>query len=76
MAEGRIERTQGGFFSADETADVGVDEATPVTEEYKEGDNAFTGKILKVVVEYEPVELGAADHSQLKSAAQIRKLAE
>jgi arylsulfatase len=30
---------------------VGVDEATPVTEDYKEGDNAFTGKINKVTVE-------------------------
>jgi arylsulfatase len=39
------------MFSADETADVGADESTPVTEDYKEGDNAFTGKIKKVVVE-------------------------
>ena len=46
-----IERTQPNIFSADETADVGVDEATPVTEDYKEGDNEFTGKIKKVVVE-------------------------
>jgi arylsulfatase len=30
---------------------VGVDDATPVTEDYKEGDNKFTGKIKKVVVE-------------------------
>lgn len=51
VAEGKIDRTQGFIFSADETADVGVDEATPVTEDYKEGDNAFTGKIKKVVVE-------------------------
>ena len=33
------------FFSADEGADVGVDEGTPVTEDYKEGNNKFTGKI-------------------------------
>jgi arylsulfatase len=51
VAEGRIERTQCCIFSADETADVGVDEATPVTEDYKEGDNAFTGKIRKVTIE-------------------------
>jgi arylsulfatase len=50
-AEGKIGRTQPSVFSADETADVGVDEATPVTEDYQEGDNAFTGKIKKVVVE-------------------------
>jgi arylsulfatase A-like enzyme len=51
VAEGRIKRTQPNIFSADETADVGVDEATPVTEDYKEGDNRFTGKIHKVTVE-------------------------
>jgi arylsulfatase len=76
IAEGRIERTQPNFYSADETADVGVDEATPVTEEYKERDNAFTGKILKVVVEFEPPKVGAADTDQLKAATQMRRLAE
>lgn len=50
-AEGKIERTQPNIFSADETADVGEDEATPVSEDYKEGDNHFTGKIGKVIVE-------------------------
>jgi arylsulfatase len=53
VAEGRIDRTQPNFFSADEGADVGVDGETPVTEDYKEGDNRFTGKIHKVVVELE-----------------------
>jgi hypothetical protein len=28
-----------------------MDEATPVTEDYAEGDNEFTGKIEKVTVE-------------------------
>ena len=51
VAEGRIERTQPMMFSADETADVGVDDAMPVTEDYKLGDNAFTGKIHKVTIE-------------------------
>jgi arylsulfatase len=36
VAEGRIEKTTPFVFSADETADVGVDEATPVTEDYAE----------------------------------------
>jgi hypothetical protein len=39
------------IFSADEGADVGVDEAANVTDAYKEGDNRFTGKIHKVTVE-------------------------
>ncbi|HZL91682.1 MAG TPA: arylsulfatase [Pirellulaceae bacterium] len=51
VAEGQIKRTQPNIFSADETADVGVDEATPVTEDYKEGENRFTGTIKKVTVE-------------------------
>ena len=51
VAEGRIEKTTPFLFSADETADVGVDEATPVTEEYKERHNEFTGKIATVTVE-------------------------
>jgi arylsulfatase len=55
VAEGRIERTQPMIFSADETADVGVDDATPVTEEYKAYENEFTGKILKIVLEVKPM---------------------
>ncbi len=51
VAEGRIENTTPFLFSADETADVGMDEATPVTEDYAEGDNEFTGKIEKGTVE-------------------------
>jgi arylsulfatase A-like enzyme len=54
VASGHIEATQGMIFSADETAGVGHDDATPVTTDYKEGDNAFTGKIAKVVVDVKP----------------------
>jgi arylsulfatase len=50
VAEGRIEKTTPFLFSADETADVGVDEATPVTEDYAERHNQFTGTIEKVTV--------------------------
>jgi arylsulfatase len=58
VASGRIERTQGMMFSADETAGVGQDDATPVTTDYKEHDNSFTGKIIKVTLDVKPV--GAA----------------
>jgi len=51
VAEGRIEKTTPFLFSADETADVGVDEATPVTDEYAERHNEFNGKIETVMVE-------------------------
>jgi arylsulfatase len=55
VASGRIKRTQPMIFSADETAAVGVDDATPVTADYKERDNAFTGKILNVVIDVKPM---------------------
>jgi arylsulfatase len=51
VAVGRIDHTVAGIFSGDETADVGVDEATNVSEAYPEGDNRFTGRIQKVTVE-------------------------
>jgi len=66
VTSGRIEHTQAGIFSADETAAVGVDDATPVTTDYLERDNAFTGKILKVTVEVKPV--GAAVKAQADAA--------
>jgi arylsulfatase len=54
VAEGRIEHTASFIFSSDETADVGLDEATPVTEDYKESDNEFSGRIDKVVIALDP----------------------
>lgn len=51
VAEGKIDRTQAFIFSADEGADVGQDGETPVTSDYKQGDNRFSGKIEKVTVE-------------------------
>jgi arylsulfatase len=52
VAEGRIERTQGMIFSADETADVGIDLGTPVVEAIgAEAPSRFTGRIPNVTVE-------------------------
>jgi arylsulfatase A-like enzyme len=52
VAEGRIERTQSSIFSADETADIGIDLATPVVETIgSEAASKFTGRIPKVTVE-------------------------
>ena len=50
VGEARVSRTMPFAFSGDEGADVGVDNETPVTEEYKQGDNEFTGRIHKVTV--------------------------
>jgi arylsulfatase len=52
VAEGRIPVTQAGIFSADETADVGIDLGTPVVEAIgAEAKSRFTGHIPKVTVE-------------------------
>ena len=52
VAEGRIEKTNATMFSMDEGADVGMDEDTPVTEEYVAGvTSRFTGKINKVTLD-------------------------
>jgi arylsulfatase A-like enzyme len=72
VASGRIEHTQGMVFSADETADVGLDGATPVASDYKEGDNSFTGKIFKVVVDVKPI--GAAEKAEAEHALQEARL--
>ncbi len=60
------------IFSADETAGVGVDDATPVTADYKERDNAFTGKILKVTVEVKPV--GAAVKAEADAGQRMARV--
>jgi arylsulfatase len=59
VAEGRIERTQPLMYSLDDAADVGVDEGTPVTEDYKPLESMFTGKILKITVDVK--EMGAGE---------------
>ena len=52
VTEGRVEKTQPNIFSADETADVGLDNQTPVAlgVGYGPEETRFTGKIKKVVV--------------------------
>ena len=54
VAEGKIPKTQPYLMSLDEGINVGADHETPVSEDYKEGDNKFTGKIQKVTIENLP----------------------
>jgi arylsulfatase A-like enzyme len=52
IGEGKIPRTQAMIFSADETADIGIDLATPVVETMgSEQKSKFTGRIPKLTVE-------------------------
>jgi arylsulfatase len=68
VADGRIPKTQPFAFSADEGADVGVDAETAVSNDYKQGDNKFTGKIVKVTIDVKPSQLSAADEKAVEDA--------
>ena len=50
VGSARVEQTEFSIFSADETAGVGVDAETPVSEDYTRASSSFTGKIDKVVI--------------------------
>ena len=50
VATGRIEHTHPNAFGA-ETTDVGENLYTAVSDDYKVGDNKFTGKIHKVTIQ-------------------------
>ena len=52
VAEGKLAHTQAGIFSADETADVGIDLGTPVVEVIGcEAKSKFTGSIPKITID-------------------------
>jgi len=53
VGEGRINRTNSNTFGIDESADVGLDENTPVYPAYAKRDR-FTGKIASVTIETHP----------------------
>ena len=50
VAEGHIPKTQPFAFSADEGVDVGVDNETMVSDDYKPGATDFKGEIVQVTV--------------------------
>jgi arylsulfatase len=76
VAEAHIPRTQPFAFSADEGVDVGMDGETAVSNDYKEGDNKFTGKIVKVVIDVKPSGLSAADQKAIGDAEENAAAAE
>ena len=73
VAEGHIPRTQPFAFSADEGADVGVDGETAVSNDYKQGDNKFTGRIVKVTIDVKPSQLSPADQKAVDDARTRRR---
>jgi arylsulfatase len=50
VAEARIDKTIPNLFSPDEGVTVGVDDETPVTDDYPARNNRFTGRLVKIVV--------------------------
>ena len=71
VAEGRIPKTQPFVFSGDESADVGEDAETAVSNDYKQGDNKFTGKIINVTIDTKPSNLSAADQKAVEHGQDV-----
>ena len=72
VAEAHIPKTQPFVFSADEGVDVGLDGESPVSKDYRQGDNHFTGRIVSVTVDVAPSQISADDkraEAETKEAA-------
>ncbi len=50
VGSAKVAKTEFAIFSADETAGVGVDTETPVSEDYDRAGSKFTGTINKVTI--------------------------
>ena len=50
VGSGKIPKTEPNVYSADETAGVGIDMETPVSDDYTRSTSEFTGKIPKVTI--------------------------
>jgi hypothetical protein len=70
VGEGRVDGTVPMIFSADETADVGSDFASPVADDYPAGGSAFTG-----TVNWVQLDIGADDHDHLISPDERYRIA-
>lgn len=75
VAQGRIEHTQCCAFSADETADVGIDLGTPVVEAIgSEHASKFSGKIPKITIEIKaPKQAGRETAQQHRQQMAMQK---
>jgi arylsulfatase len=50
VGSAKVEQTEFAVFSADESAGVGIDMETPVSQEYDRAGSRFTGTIDKVTI--------------------------
>jgi arylsulfatase len=76
VAEGKVPKTQPYAYSADEGVDVGMDNETPVSNDYKERDNKFTGTIKKITVDVKPFNLSAKDKKEIDDGEDVKEIAE
>lgn len=60
VGEDRVDKTEYGRFSADETFDTGLDPASPVSEDYQ-SHFRFPGTIDTVEIDIAPANLAAND---------------
>jgi hypothetical protein len=67
VAEGKVEKTIFGRFSADETFDVGRDDGSPVSDLYA-SPFKFDGVINRVEIDIAPTKFGAIDLQKIKAA--------
>ena len=76
VAEGKIPKTQPYAYSGDEGVDVGMDNETPVSNDYKERDNKFTGTIRKITVDVKPFNLSGQDKKKIGDEGDVEQIAE
>ena len=55
VGEGRVEATVPIIYSLDETADIGRDTASPVSDDYTATDSTFTGTIAWVRIDLDAI---------------------
>jgi arylsulfatase len=72
VGEGRVAGTVPMVFSADETADIGSDTASPVSDDYGSKDSGFTGKVNWVQID---VDEAAEDLDHLITADERLRVA-
>ena len=72
VAEGRVDATVPMLFSADETADIGNDSGTPVTDDLAAGKTQFTGRVRWVQLD---IDEAAEDLDHLVSPEERYKIA-
>jgi arylsulfatase len=70
VADGRVPATIPYYFAFDETFDVGVDRASPVTDDYPVVDNGFTGRLhsLRVDLDDDLASDGVAERERFRAA--------